>query len=179
MIGATERAILYRLFAQLLTEEPDAALLELLGRAGIVEVLDQADPGLATWLPEADVAALRIEFARLFLLPRGAAPYASAWIEGERDRLVEQLAAFTHRAMAALDMTQTRAQGQLSLDHLGLLLAITAEALTEPELGAHIERQLLGPWVHRFAAALMAQAESPLYRAAGRLISTTVPSESL
>ncbi|MFT5679486.1 MAG: TorA maturation chaperone TorD [Myxococcota bacterium] len=180
MIGATERAILYRLFARLLTEEPGEPMLALLATPGIVEALEQAEPGFGAWLAEADPTTLRIEFARLFLLPRGAAPYASAWIEGDRQRLAEQLASFTHRAMSALDMQQTGTQGRLSLDHLGLLLAITAEALDAPQnadLGAHIERQLLGPWVARFAAALTRSAESPLYRATGRLIAATVPSE--
>ena len=57
MIGAAERAILYRLFARLLTEAPDDALLALLGGADIVAVLDQAEPGLAAW-PGGDLGAV-------------------------------------------------------------------------------------------------------------------------
>lgn len=183
-IPPLERAALYRLFARLLTAAPDAALLDALGAPAAAAVLERAAPGFSAWLGALGSdgqAALGTEFARLFLLPRGAAPYASAWIEGDRERLAGQLAAFTHRLMAALDMQQTGSQGNLSQDHLGLLFAVTAEALSRPEaaaLAAHAEGQLLGPWVRAFADALYQRAESPLYRALGRLIPAVVPLET-
>ena len=179
MIGPAERAVLYRLFARMLTAEPDAELIATLKDSSVYPILLQSDPSLAAALCVAEVPAMRAEFARIFLLPRGVPPYASAWIEGDRERLAEQLAALTHRSMDALDMTQTRAVGHLSLDHLGLIFAVIAEALTTPraaELGVHLEQQLLGSWVSGFAAALHRDTRSPLYRVLADLILAIAPS---
>ena len=170
------RAALYRLCADLLTHELDAARLRDLRE--VSAVLVRVEPELGEWLATADAAALRAlreEFARLFLLPRGVSPYASAWLDGDSQVLATQIATLVHRAMAALELEQTRVAGSLSLDHLGLLYAVASTALDSdvPErvrVGEHVEREALGPWVLAFADALAKRAEAPIYRALGRLI---------
>ncbi|MDJ0849762.1 MAG: molecular chaperone TorD family protein [Myxococcota bacterium] len=170
------RASLYRLCADLLTHELDAPRLRDLRE--LSAVLVPLEPELEAWLAGADepaLRALRSEFSRLFLLPRGVAPYASAWLEGDAQALATQIATLVHRAMAALDLQQTEIAGSLSLDHLGLLYAVAGAALDSSEparvrIGKHVEREALGEWVLVFADALTKRAEAPVYRALGRLI---------
>ncbi len=170
------RAALYRLCADLLTHELDEARLRDLRE--VSAVLVRLEPELGEWLAEADEAALeevRVEFSRLFLLPRGVSPHASAWLEGGGEAQSTQIATLVHRAMAALELEQTEIAGSLSLDHLGLLYAVVGAALdsTVPErtrIGEHVEREALGPWVLAFADALTKRAEASIYRALGRLI---------
>jgi TorA maturation chaperone TorD len=175
----TTRARLYRLFSRLLTEELEESHVEQLRhQAGL---FGEADPELGSWLEEATpetLVALRSEFARLFLLPKGVAPLASAWLIDEDEPLAAQLASLTHRCMAALELEQTERFGALALDHLGLIYAVAGEALDSPteeraDLGEHFEREALGPWVQSFARALESKSKAPLYRALARAISLT------
>lgn len=168
MIPSADRATLYRLLAQLLTRAPDEEMFAVLREPAVRAVFEEVEPALRGGFRAEILPDERTEFARLFLLPRGVAPYASAWLVGDRERLAAQLAAFTHQLMEALDVHQTGVEGNLSLDHLGLLLAVAAEALDRPQtvaLGVHMETQLLGAWVDRFAEALIARTTRPLYRA--------------
>ena len=179
LLTSAERAPIDLLVSRLLLSELDAALIESLAREEIVAVLERADPEARAslsqpWTRAAEEDA-REEYARLFLLPNGVPPFASAWIEGEREQLGAQLTTFVSRAMTALDRTTTDQQGNLPLDHLGLLLELAATAsLSHRELdrdmAEHLRKQALGPWVARFGAALRAKARLPLYRAAGTLL---------
>ena len=170
------RAALYRLCADLLTHEVDEPRLRDLRE--VSALLVHLEPELGDWLAGADGPALeevRVEFSRLFLLPRGVSPHAGAWLEGEAEAQATQIATLVHRAMAALELRQTEIAGSLSLDHLGLLYAVAGAALdsTVPErarIGEHVEREALGAWVLAFADALTKRARAPLYRALGRLI---------
>ncbi|MBW2498817.1 MAG: molecular chaperone TorD family protein [Deltaproteobacteria bacterium] len=175
----TTRAQLYCLFSRLLTVElEEAQLAELRHQATL---FGELDPELASWLEEASpatLASLRSEFARLFLLPKGVAPLASAWLIDEEEPLARQLASLTHHCMAALELEQTGRFGALSLDHLGLLYAVASEALDSQieerfELGEHFEREALGPWIQSFARALESRSTEPLYRALARAIALT------
>ena len=173
------RAQLYRLFSRLLTAE--------LEEENLVQLRDQntlfgeLDPELGSWLEEvnpATLVALRSEFARLFLLPKGVAPLASAWLIDEEEPLARGLASLTHRCMAALELEQSGQFGALALDHLGLLYAVASEALDSQveerfALGEHFEREALGPWVQSFARALESRSTEPLYRALARAIALT------
>ncbi len=170
------RAALYRLCADLLTHELDEPRLRDL--RDVAALLVRLEPELQDWLAGADEAALeavRVEFSRLFLLPRGVFPFASAWLEGDCEAQATQIATLVHRAMAALELEQTEVVGALSLDHLGLLYAVVGAALdsgaTErARIGELVEREALGAWVLAFADALTKRARAPIYRALGRLI---------
>ena len=167
------RAALYRLFADLLTHEVDRPRLAALREVGAV--LERAAPELCPWLEKADdraLLALRVEFARLFLTPKGVPPQASAWLGDDAAGSADGVARLTHRTMAALELEQTRHAGSLPLDHLGLLYAVASDALTSPvperrALGEHIEQETLGPWVCAFARSL-GRSREPLYRALGQ-----------
>jgi TorA maturation chaperone TorD len=175
------RAGLYRLCADLLTHEVDGPRLE--GLRELADVLSPAEPALGEWLARADepaLAALRAEFARLFLLPKGVSPRACAWLDAEGGRAADALAALAHRAMEALDLHQTRDRGALAGDHLGLLYAVTAAALASdvPErvrVGEHLEAQAFDCWVPVFADALVRSSREPLYRALGRTVAGLHP----
>ena len=170
------RAALYRLCADLLTHEVDAARLQAI--EGFSAVLGRAEPGLGPWLETADdraLAALREEFARLFLLPRGVSPRAGVWLSGGPEHTETRLATLVHRAMAALELEQTSLDGTLAADHLALLYSISGDALASDvparvRIGEHVEREALGDWIVAFGRALEARSREPLYRALGKLL---------
>jgi len=170
-LSGPERAPFDRLLARLLLREPDAELEVLLRESGLLSRLDEgADQPL-------DLEAYAEEYTRLFLLPEGAPPFASAWLEGERERLGAQFTGFVHQTLAALGRETERAApwGNLPLDHLGLLLDLSANAFSseDPEdhaVGEHLCREAIQPWVGSFARALLAKSRLPLYRLVGTLL---------
>jgi len=174
------RAALYALFAELLTRELDAARLEAL--RPFADALAAAEPELGDWIRRAgapELAELRSEFARLFVLPGGVPAQASAWLENAEEPLAGQIATLVHRAMSALELEQTGNVGHLALDHLGLIFAVASAGLTtdvpeRAQLGERVEREALGEWVGDFADALTRQSRAPIYRAAGRIIADTI-----
>jgi TorA maturation chaperone TorD len=174
------RAALYALFAELLTRELDAARLEAL--RPFADALTAAEPELGDWIRRAgepELAELRSEFARLFVLPGGVPPQASAWLENAEEPLAGQIATLVHCAMSALELEQTGSVGHLSLDHLGLIFAVASAGLAtdvpeRAQLGERVEREALGAWVTNFADALTRQSQAPIYRAAGRIIIDTL-----
>lgn len=166
-LSGPERAPIDRLLSRILLREPDAELEELLQASGLVSRLDDS----------LDLEAHAEEFARLFLLPGGVPPFASAWLEGERERLGAQFVGFVNEALAALGREAERAEpwGNLPRDHLALLLDLSANAAAsdDPEdqaLGEHLCEQAIEPWVGAFARALVAQSRCPLYRLTGELL---------
>jgi TorA maturation chaperone TorD len=170
LLSSQERAPIDLLLSRLLLEELDAGLVETLAREEIVEILERVEPAVrasvnAPWT-EAREAAAREEYARLFLLPKGVPPFASAWLEGEREQLGAQLTSFVSRVMKVLDRESSDRHGNLPLDHLGLLLELAATASVDPRethrtVGEHLRAQALGPWVARFGDALRTQARLP------------------
>ena len=170
------RAALYALLAELLTREIDAARLDAL--RPFADVLAAAEPEVGDWIRgagEPELAELRVEFARLFVLPGGVPAQASAWLEDAAEPLADRIAALVHRAMSALELEQTGSVGRLPYDHLGLIFAVAGSGLATdvPErahLGERVEREALGDWVHDFAEALTRQSRAPIYRALGRIL---------
>ena len=170
------RAALYALLAELLTQELDASRLEAL--RPFADVLATAEPELGDWIRRAgeqELAELRSEFARLFLLPGGVPPQASAWLENEEEPRAGQIATLVHRAMSALELEQTGSLGLLPFDHLGLIFAVASKGLASSvmeraQIGEHVEREALGEWVIQFSDVLSRQSQAPIYRVAGRII---------
>lgn len=180
-LDGRERAPIDRFLARLLLEELDEDVVTALGAPEIADILELVEPGCRLWLREpwtpARDASAREEFARLFLLPGGAPPLASAWIEGEREQLGAQFTSFVSRALDASgrQTRHSRVWGNLPLDHLGLLLDLTASLFSSEEgtgrgIGVHLQREALGPWVGAFGRTLRAKAALPIYRAAGGLL---------
>lgn len=183
ILSAKERAPIDRLIASLLVREVDRATWIRLREDPIPGFFSIEDPGFRDWIerePTADrIEALAEEFARLFLLPDGVPPFASAWIEGDREPLAEALSTFIGETMEALGVEPIRVEpwGRLPLDHLALLLELVARAgeLEGSEEGAssiqaHLHRELLGPWVAAFGRSLEARATSPIYRGLGSVL---------
>ena len=167
-LTTAERAPIERCVARLVLRELDPAAAAQLGAPPLADLLAKLDPevpaSLNPWTADREEAA-REEFARLFLLPGGVSPCASAWLPGEREALGARLATLITRALEALG--RRRAQDdRLPLDHLALLLELEATRA----VGDIVRREALGPWVARFGAALRAQAKLPIYRAAGTLL---------
>ncbi|MEM7411393.1 MAG: molecular chaperone TorD family protein [Myxococcota bacterium] len=185
-LSLAERAPVYVFAADLLLRELDTERVRWLATPAIASVLDEAAPGCAAWL-DAPFSAdrereVRSEFARLFLLPGGIPPFASAWLEGEREALGAQLATLVNRALEALGRTPQQAEpwGTLPLDHAALLLDLVARAATDDdarvrEVASHLEHEALTPWLGRFAEALGREAICPPYIALGSLLATLHP----
>lgn len=170
-LSGPERVPFDRLLSRLLLREPDAEVEALLRESGIMSFLDEGGG------EPLDLEVHAEEFTRLFLLPEGAPPFASAWLEGERERLGAQFTSFVRETLAALGRQTERSApwGNIPLDHLGLLLDLSANAFAseDPEdraLGEHLCREAIQPWVGSFAQALEAQSRLPLYRGVARLL---------
>lgn len=169
-LSGPERVPFDRLLSRILLREPDAELEELLRASGLMSRLDEEGGPL-------DLEAYAEEYTRLFLLPEGAPPFASAWLEGERERLGAQFVSFVNDTLAALGREAERAApwGNLPRDHLGLLLDLSANAFAseDPEdhaLGQHLCQEAIQPWVGSFARALRERSRLPLYRLAAELL---------
>ena len=130
----TAGAALEALVARLLLREIDEDLVRTLGASGVAEGLEALAGGTLGWLREPWTPTreeqAREEFTRLFLVPGGVPPLASAWVPGERERLGETFATLVSRAMEALgrEPEGSTAAGRLPIDHLGLLLDLVAHA---------------------------------------------------
>lgn len=185
-LSLPERAPLYSLFSLLLLAELDEESRAVLAEPVVAEVFERAGPGTEAWLREPWTQArerrAREEFARLFLLPGGAPPFASAWIDGPLEALGGQLATLMSRALEALgrEPLEREPWGRLPLDHAGLLFDVVSSAMATGDaeavaVAAHLDRELLGDWVGRFGAALASRAELPVYVALGRILEEVHP----
>jgi TorA maturation chaperone TorD len=168
-LSGAERVPFDRLLSRVLLREPDAELEELLCASGLMSRLDEEGA--------LDLEAYAEEYTRLFLLPEGAPPFASAWLEGERERLGAQFVSFVNETLAALGRETDHAApwGNLPRDHLGLLLDLSANAFASDDaedhaLGEHFCQEAIQPWVGSFARALRDQSRLPLYRLAAELL---------
>lgn len=181
MLSLEQRAPLYAFCADLLLHELDAPRFAALSQPHVCETLDRAAPGFLSWqaagFGPAREAELRSEYARLFLLPGGTPPFASAWIDGEREALGAQLATLVTRALEALGRERVRAEpwGELPLDHAGLLFDLVVSGVEAGDAGgravaAHVEEEAITPWLAAFGRALAERATAPPYVALGRLL---------
>ena len=167
-LSVREQAPIDLLVSRVLLVELDTELVDVLRQPEIQRVLEAVEPGVGTALQRPWTAAredaAREEYARLFLLPKGVPPFASAWIEGEREELGAQLTTFISRLMTVLDREIEHGhQGNLPLDHLGLLLELSGTAAldehpTHQRAAAHLQAEALGPWVGQFGRALQRNA---------------------
>ncbi len=171
----TQRAALYRLLAQLFLYEADERLKQAIGALNLAPLLDALAPGSQDWvqkpLDEPERERLACLYAELFLLGRGSLSLqASAWLNEEPERL-----AGLEKMIRAAEPEGVTALGNLPPDHLGVVLcylacAYASEAAPTRALAAELDQELLGPWAGRFAAALSARTDEPLYRAAAALL---------
>ncbi|HBP21239.1 MAG TPA: hypothetical protein DEA08_26060 [Planctomycetes bacterium] len=177
-LPATELALVYRLCGRLLLREVDAPALELLRQPPVRATLERAAPGAAAALDAWDDEAQREEFTRLFLLPEGVSPRASAWLPRERDTLGAGVARVSEALLAELGRSpdQLPGVGRLPRDHGALLLELAALALErDPRRGASFVKESLAPWLGVCGRELERTSRSPLYRALGVLLATLHP----
>ena len=177
------RGPIYSWLSRLLAQEVDGQEWEGLRLEPVRSILVRLDPNLedelARSLTSSKREAYAEEFARLFLLPGGVSPFASSWT-GESDALDptrDAIATFVDQVYLAVGREAIEAEpwGRLPRDHIAVILDLVAEGQrsTDPahhEVAAHLDRELLGPWIARFGDALGDRARVPLYRALGRLI---------
>ena len=180
-LSARERAPFYAVASRLLLAEIDAAAYQLVASTPLRAWVAGDDTNHGAWLDEGwsdgREAALREEYARLFLLPDGTPPFASAWLEGEREALGAQMHGFVTAALEALgrEIRVAEPWGRIPLDHVGLLLDLVVVACAEEsergdEIAEHICREALGAWVAGFGTAVAARAQQPVYVGLGRLL---------
>jgi len=190
-LDLNERAPIYAWLATLFVREIDATTWEGLRSYPVRSILTQLEPSLDAELEHAllseRAAELDEEFTRLFLLPGGVSPLASAWREesGENrqpdkrpeESIREGIAQLVGHGFEALGREPVRAEpwGRLPLDHVSLLFDLvscgaTSSTPSDLETAHHLDRELLGEWVGRFGRALSEQADEPIYRSLGRLV---------
>ena len=171
------KASLATLVAHLLLHEVDGPTLEVLRQEGVLEVLEKLEPGCRDYLAgrewgPADFDSAAAEYCRLFILPRGVPPYASAWLGGDPLVAGPRVAARAAEVRRALGLEG--AGGNPPDDHLGVLLTFLARAWQAGPAGEPVARVLTGelllPWTPAFSEALEREADGPLYRALGSLL---------
>jgi len=180
-------APLYALLARISLLELDRELIDLLREPGLIEVLDKVEPGcradiIREW-SDADLEAAAEEYSTLFLLPDGVMPRASVWIaDEERETAEARIDELVGRVLEALGVTPDGVLTRVPRDHLGFLLHLAAVALDDEDEAARtvaggLIDQALAPWVGRWAQAVLARAEQPVYRAHARLLSAMLSTE--
>ncbi len=178
-VAQEQRADLCLLAAHLMLRELDGDALDVLRAEGVASVLDRLAPGCAGHLErDWDEQAFDLEaaeYCRLFLLPGGVSPYAGVWLEGEQARRL--VLAESEASATALGFTNHMPDG-LPADHLGVLLALVAEAWrvsdSAGEPATSLSSSLFDGWLARFLDSLAQRARSPLYRALAGLIEVVV-----
>lgn len=192
MLELAERAPIYAWLSRLLVREIQAEDWDEIRSVPIRSILGRLDPllhdDLATALSPERKEALAEEFARLFLMPGGASPFASSWLapgasQEERssthNRSRDEITLLVGRSFVALgrEPIQREPWGRLARDHVAVILDLVARAqasneTADRELAAHLDRELLGAWLTSFGRALDERARVPLYRALGRLLTS-------
>lgn len=172
-----ELGAVYALLSRIFLKEADAELVRELARPAIADVLETLEPGFAAYVAapwdDARLEQSAAEYARLFLVPGGVAPYAAAWMQGEEGAIRADL---EEKINTLYDALQVRPAdfglGNVPSDHIGMLLALTSVALQVEASGglAAQSRTLLDDWAPRFADAVIAQANDALYRGSARLL---------
>lgn len=166
------------LFGALLTRELDPPLLAVLADPEVRDGFERAAPGAAAAITrprdEADVEADAAEYARLFVVPGGVSPRASAWLASAVDGGPAAIGARVRAYEDALGAERSEELRSLPDDHAALGLLLTAAALRGDEGSRAAARQLfeelLVPWLLAFGEALEAAARDPVYRALGALL---------
>ncbi len=182
-LSLAERSPIYGFAARLLAAEVDAMTWDTLGRKPLRTILEKARPGFAPWVEEPFTAereeSLAEEYARLFVVPGIAPPFASRWLAEatDRERARNDVANLVARICEGLGLSPNASGpgGRLAPDHAALVFAVAAEAGADPELSddplvSHFETELLGAAWARFGDALERAARDPLYAALGVLL---------
>ena len=187
LLELSQRAPIYRWIAQLLIAEVDAAgwrgLREEPVRSTLARLVPALDRALTVDFTTEVRDAHAEEYARLFLLPNGVSPFASSWIEleGLPERSRDELAVLVERGFESLGRVpnDVGAWGRVPRDHVALILDLVSQAASraaqsqrteDREIAEHLDAQLVGAWIGRFARALGDGSRLPLYRALGRLL---------
>ncbi|MEM9491961.1 MAG: molecular chaperone TorD family protein, partial [Myxococcota bacterium] len=172
---------LLEIVARLLAAELDEPGLAALAGSELIGAMDELSPGAAAHIGDlaargpAGVEQAAGAYCALFLVPGGASPFASAWLGGNPAERGATVTGAVANWMDQLGVSlASGVWGNLPRDHLAVLLGLRALALTVPPpygpaLAEDIRARALGPWVGRFAAAVCARTDSPLYRAVARL----------
>jgi TorA maturation chaperone TorD len=190
-LDLSERAPIYAWLAPLFVREIDATTWQELQSDPLRSILTRLEPSLDAEL-ELELLSERAseldeEFTRLFLLPGGVLPVATAWLEtsGEgqesekppEEAIREGIVQLVGHGFEALGREPVRAEpwGRLPLDHISLLFDLvscgaTSSTPSDLETAHYLDRELLGEWLERFGRALSEQANEPIYRALGRLL---------
>lgn len=173
-IDSATRASLAHLIAHFLLHEIDPPGLGTLRQPGMLETLDKLEPGCSEYLSREwqtdDFEQAAVDYCSLFVLPRGAPPFAGAWLGGAPQEHSQRLLAQIHGIARQLDTEPGFAN--LPVDHFGLLLPLLAEAWLRDHRKAvdGLRQEILEPTIPAFAAACRQRTRNPLYRALASLL---------
>ncbi len=171
---ATARASVARLIAHFLLCEIDEDGLRTLLQPDVLEILEKLEPGCAEYLEgdwhAADFEQAAVDYCSLFVLPKGAPPFASAWLGGTPHEHGPRLLALIRQVAGRLEIDL--GFENLPADHLGLVLSLWAEAVEREasEAAAIVEVELLQPVVHDFCRAARDGTQNVFYRGMASLL---------
>ncbi len=170
------------LLARVFLKEVDADLVAALAQPALADALEALAPGFRAFVCDRtwDVAAFddeAAEYARLFLIPGGASPYAASGAAGAggtvRAALQQEIAVLYETLRIA---PRAFGLGNVPSDHIGMLLSLVSVARQQDRSGGLAAKAmaLLTPWAPRFAASVADSTRSPLYCASARLLAQTL-----
>lgn len=174
------QARLLELCARLLVLELDEEARLALNREGLAQGFEELEPGFIDYIvgewgvEHFDQASA--EYCRLFLMPKGTAPVASAWMGDEPAQVGAQIHDAIMGWMLALDLDLEQGPwGRLPLDHIAVLsglysLALQSEDEVTVGLAAQIKERAVRPWLGAWVEAVLAKSQNPLYRGVVKLL---------
>jgi len=163
--GPGIEAALLTLLGRLFAGEIDAELLDVLRTEGVREVFEQIEPACIDGIDLEDTAA---EYCRLFVLPNGVAPVAGAWLGTDDPDAASAVAGLVQNIEKALELELPK---DIPPDHAGTVLPLWGWLMENQPAGVEDFAGIAAaPWLPKFAEALEAGAEIPLYRVAGKLV---------
>jgi TorA maturation chaperone TorD len=174
-----ERARLFALIGRLLSEAPDAALLQALTTlSGDASPLGRAYAGLADAASRTSAEAIEREFFTLFIgVGRGEVlPYASYYLTGF---LHERPLAELRGTLAAIGVQRSPGVPEPE-DHMAFVCEVYAGLIEGRYSGdpAEFFTRHLKPWAGRLFADLEAGENANFYRAVGALGRTAIDIEA-
>lgn len=163
-----------RFVAHFLLHEIDEPGLEVLCQPGMLDVLEKLEPGCHDYLSRPwradDFEKAAVDYCSLFILPKGAPPFVSAWLGGTPHEHGPRLLAEIGQVSAKLGIEVGYAN--LPVDHFGIVLTLVAEAWEQDarEAVTALEDGLLRSAIESFSPVARQRTQNVLYRALASLL---------
>jgi TorA maturation chaperone TorD len=175
------RATLLEMVARLLLKELDEDARVALSHPDLARVFEELSPGFMAYVgrgpwTQAQQDMADADFCHLFLLNKGTAPYASAWVGDDPAVAGAAVTELSERWCERLSLKiEAGPWGNIPRDHVAVLIGLIAHASLTPGphsegLIADILQRGLGRWIFQFINAVESATNNPVYRGAVLLL---------